>query len=390
MKYIMLLTMLTLSLWAMRFEQFKAYTLQHSPVLQQQRLGVDVARAQSGISLRTQNPELSLGGAQYTPESGKNGWGYTVSLTQPVRRGSYYEGLQAQAKANTLLANAYALEGKAGYLRQLESLYTAYVYQARLLKLLEEEYRLSQKVAGMVYKRYKSGSENRVAYLQAKTQSTMLKTKLYSARQTRDTLYYQLLAAAGLQKRVFLSTRFIYGVSKFVTPKGIRSPQEEILLAKEKLYQSKAKTAEGSFTQYALSTELEKEPDQSIFRVGISIPLSLHHDRSEERMLARLKSRQVSLERQQLKANLSNQKAMLKSAVRELSAQYHALLLLQKEQRELTALLQKGYTIAKGSLFELMVAKNRLIQTRKQLLETQKTLNEKKIALRYLTGAYND
>jgi len=390
MKYIMLLTMLTLSLWAMRYEQFKAYTLKHSPVLQQQRLGVDVANAQNGISLHTQNPELSLGGAQYSPKSGKDGWGYTVSLTQPVRRGSYYEGLQAQAAANTLLANAYVLEGKAGYLRELESLYTAYVYQARLLKLLEEEYGLSQKVTEMVYKRYKSGSENRVAYLQAKTQSTMLKTQLYTTRQRRDTLYYQLLAAAGLQKRVSLSTRFIYGVSKAAVTEGKRSPQEEILLAKEALYRSRAKTAEGSFTQYALSTELEKEPDQSIFRVGISIPIALHHDRSEERMLARLKSWQVVLEREQLKATLSNQKAMLKSAVRELSAQYHALLSLQKEQRELTALLQEGYTIAKGSLFELMVAKNRLIQTRKQLLETQRTLNEKKIALRYLTGAYND
>ncbi len=389
-KTLILFTTLSLSLFGMSYEQFKAYTLKHSPVLQQQQLKVEMANAKNGIALRAQNPSLYIGGANYNPTNSSNELGYAVRFSQPVRTGSFYEGVQTTANANLQLAQAYATEGRAGYLRSLESLYTHYVYQSRLLSLLKAEYRLSQKVTEMVYKRYKNGSENKVAYLQAKTQTSMLKTQLYSARQQRDTLYYQLLATAGFSKKVSLTKQFIYGISAATKETGRTTPLEAILLAKERLYQSKAIAAQGSFTQYELSTELEKEPDQSIFRVGLSIPLAINHDRSQERMLAKLQQNQVKLERQQLAVTLKNQKQMLQSAIKELTAQYHALQSLQKEQQELTALLQEGYTISKGSLFELMTAKNRLIQTRKALLQTQKMINEKKIELRFLQGAYND
>jgi len=389
-KTLILFTMLSLSLFGMSYEQFKAYTLKHSPVLKQQQLKVQIANAQNGMTLRAENPSLTIVGANYNPKNGSNELGYAVSFSQPVRTGSFYEGVQATANANLSLAQAYAIEGRAGYLRSLENLYTNYVYQSRLLRLIEAEYRLSQKVTEMVFKRYKSGSENKVAYLQAKTQTSMLKTQLYAVRQQRDTLYYQLLATAGLSEKVSLSKAFIYDISAANTKSSKTTPLEAILLAKEKLYQSKAIATQGSFTQYELNTELEKEPDQSIFRVGVSIPLAINHNRSEERMLAKLQQNQVALERRQLTVTLKHQKLMLKSAIRELTAQYHALQSLQKEQKELTALLQEGYTISKGSLFELMTAKNRLIQTRKALLQTQKTINEKKIALRFLQGAYND
>jgi hypothetical protein len=38
----------------------------------------------------------------------------------------------------------------------------------------------------------------------------------------------------------------------------------------------------------------------------------------------------------------------------------------------------------------MMNAKNKLIQTQKSLLQTQKTINNKKIDLRFIRGQYND
>ena len=38
----------------------------------------------------------------------------------------------------------------------------------------------------------------------------------------------------------------------------------------------------------------------------------------------------------------------------------------------------------------MMSAKDKLIQTRKALLQTQKTINDQKIELRFLQGNYND
>jgi outer membrane protein TolC len=124
--------------------------------------------------------------------------------------------------------------------------------------------------------------------------------------------------------------------------------------------------------------------------VGVNVPLSLHNDRSEERMLAKLKGQQVQLEQEQLTLNVYSRKQMFKASIRELSMQYGALKMLQKDQKSLSALLQEGYKIAQGSLFQLMTAKNKLIQTRKALLQTQKMINDQKIALRFLQGDYND
>jgi outer membrane protein TolC len=81
---------------------------------------------------------------------------------------------------------------------------------------------------------------------------------------------------------------------------------------------------------------------------------------------------------------------MRNASIRELYQQYVALRALKKEQHILSNLLTEGYKIAQGSLFELMLAKNKLIQTRKSLIQTQREINYQKIELRLLQGAYND
>jgi len=53
-------------------------------------------------------------------------------------------------------------------------------------------------------------------------------------------------------------------------------------------------------------------------------------------------------------------------------------------------LLQEGYKIAQGSIFVMMSAQNKLIQTQKSLLQTQKMINNQKIELRFIQGQYND
>jgi len=63
---------------------------------------------------------------------------------------------------------------------------------------------------------------------------------------------------------------------------------------------------------------------------------------------------------------------------------------LKKEQQLLNDLLQEGYEISQGSIFVMMNAKNKLIQTQKSLLQTQKIINNKKIDLRFIQGQYND
>jgi outer membrane protein TolC len=259
-----------------------------------------------------------------------------------------------------------------------------------MLSLLHEEIKLSKKMTSIAKERYVSGSETKVTYLQAKTQSLSLSTELHSITIQRDNLYYQLLAMGGYKKKVVLSKKFIYPIKTHKKSNSSVNIQEQIIKAKNRLYTSQLAQYSETFTSYDITAGVEKEPEQSILHVGISIPLPAYHNKEEEKTLAKLKMQQLSLDEEQLILNNHTDKKMLKSAIAERIQQYQALKILKKEQQSLTNLLTEGYKIAQGSLFELMLSKNRLIQTKKQLLLTQKDINIQTIELRYLQGAYND
>ena len=389
-KIIILFLTFSLTLFGMSYKQFKRHTLKNSKILKSQTLTLKSTTQENNILLRTANPVLNIEGSRFDEKAGDNSFGYAVSASQTIRMPGYMDGLQSKAKASSLLSQAFVTQGRAGYLKTLEELYTQYVYQNKMLTLLQQEYTLSNKVTNMVKERYQSGSENKVAYLQARTETLTLKTQMYTTKQQQSTLYYQLLAIAGFNSNVSLEKRFIYSVSSKTKNASKLSPQQQVLKAKEKVFQSDYSMNQGALQNYNLYAGMEKEPDQSILRFGLNIPLAIHNDRSEERMLAKLKMQQTQLDNEQLSIATYSQKKMIKAAIRELSNQYYALRTLQKEQQELTTLLQEGYKIAKGSLFQLMTAKNKLIQTRKALLQTQKMINDQKIALRFLQGDYND
>ena len=389
-KIIMISLGLSLTTFGMSYKEFKHYTQKNAKILQSQVLSLQTTQEENKILLRSQNPILGFEASHFNPESTDSSFQYAGSLSQTIRTGNYYGGLEDKAHAKNALQQAYVLNGKAGYIRGLEKIYTEYVYQNKLLSLLQEEYKLSNKVTDIVEARYKNGSENRVAYLQAKTDTMALKTEIFTTKQEMSTLYYQLLAIAGLTKKVSLEKHFIYPISTSIKSAHNPNPKQQILHAKAKLLESQMRMNESSIESYDLYSSIEDEPDQSIIRVGISIPLPIFNDKSEEKMLVKLQREQLTLDSEQLDIDIFTQKEMIKSSIKELSNQYQALKTLKKEQQVLNDLLQEGYRISQGSIFVMMNAKNKLIQTQKSLLQTQKTINNQKIDLRFIQGQYND
>ena len=376
--------------FGMDYQTFKAQTLKHAKTLKSQGLTLQIAQEERDITLRSENPTLSLELSNYDAKAVSSRMGYATSISQKVRTDSYLNALKTKADATTHLTEALVTHSRAAFLKNLEMRYTAYVFESKMLTLLQEELTLSRKVAQMVKARYQGGSEKRVAYLQAKTDLLRLKTQLYATRQQRTRYYHQLLAAAGFTQKVTLAKRFIYPVSG--TPKATHkpNPQARILEAKKRLYKSDYRINQSRFREYELFAGIEREPDQSIIRAGVNIPLPLFNDRSEERMLAKLKMAQTALDQEQLAIDTRAETRMLRSSIKTLGEQYHTIKALQQQQQELVALLQEGYRIAQGSLFELMQEKSRLIQTRKALLETKKRINEETITLHFLQGDYNE
>ncbi|PHS32905.1 MAG: hypothetical protein COA92_06050 [Sulfurovum sp.] len=381
---------LSITAFGMSYEQFKKYTQKNAKVLQSQALSIQTIQEKNKILLRSKNPMLGLEASRFNPDTLNSSFQYAASITQNIRTFNYYGGLEDQANANTLLQQAYVKDGKAGYIRTLEVLYTEYVYQSKLLLLLKEEYKLSTKVTSIVEERYESGSENKISYLQAKTNTISLKSQMFTTKQQMNSLYYQLLAIAGLTKKVSLVKSFIYPVSSMVKSSSKSNSKQQILAAKAKILDSQIRMNESSINSYSVYSSIENEPDQSIIRLGVSIPLPIFNDKSEEKMLAKLQKQQLLLDNEQLSIDLYTQKQMIKVSLKELNNQYYSLKTLKKEQQLLNDLLQEGYRIAQGSIFVMMNTKNKLIQTRKTLLQTQKMINNQKIELRFIQGDYND
>lgn len=389
-KVITIFLSFSLSAFGMSYEEFKTYTKKHAKTLQSQAMTLQTTQEENKILLRTQNPTLNLEASRFDPDTENSSFGYSVIASQNIRTGNYYDGLKKRADSSSLLQQAYVNDGKAGYMRTLEILYTEYVYQSKLFSLLQQEYTLSDKVSGMVQQRYNNGSENKVAYLQAKTDTLTLKTQIYKTKQEMDSLYYQLLAIAGLNTKVPLDKHFIYTISSSITGTTKENPKQQILHAKGKLIESQIQMNESTINSYEMFGGIEDEPDQSILRLGVSIPIPLFNDKSEEKMLAKLKMQQLSLDKEQLSIELYTQQEIIHASIKSLSQQYASLQTLKNEQKVLNDLLQEGYRIAQGSIFVMMSAKNKLIQTQKSLLQTQKMINNQKIALRFLQGSYND
>lgn len=391
MKKIFLLSF-TLSLFSfgMSFETFKAETKKNAKALQSQALNLYTTQEKNKILLRSHNPTFELESSSFNPKTSNSSTHYSAFIAQTVRTKNYYKSLEDKASASTLLEQAYLIHGKAGYMKELEKVYTHYVYQHKLLTLLQDEYTLSKKITHSVEQRYNNGSENRVAYLQAKTNTLFLNTQMYSSKQALRTRYYQLLAIAGLTKKITLEKKFLYSVSVNIKKKSKVHSKQQVLKAKKKLLKSQLAIQEHLFKEYELYGGVENEPEQSIIRLGIKLPLPIFNTNEEEKQLAKLQMQQLSFDKEQLTLDLSIQKKILKSSIQTLSKQYHALQTLKKEQQTLTSLLQEGYNIAQGSLFIMMNAKNKLIQTQKSLLQTQKMINTQKIELRFIQGQYNE
>jgi len=389
-KILIVFLSLYISAFGVSYKTFKKHSLKYAKVLQSQALNVQKTEYENNIALRTPNPTLAIEAGQYDVKGQDHTYGYSISASQKVRTSSYLDALQTQSQAKSILSKAYAYNGKAQYMKNMEESYTQYVYQSKLLSLLQEEYKLSKKMTHIAKERYTNGSETKVAYLQAKTESMRLKTQMFGSKQTMKRLYYRLLAMGGYTKKIKLSKKFIYPIGSKNKKQRTKNSQQKILQAKEQLLQAQLQMQQSTFSSYEISAGIEKEPEQSILRLGVSIPLPLRHNKEEEKALARLKLKQLKLDQGQLQLDLKSQKQSIHSALNELHLQYYALKALKTEQQSLANLLKEGYEIAQGSLFELMLAKNRLIQTKKSLLQTQMQLNQQHIALHILQGAYND
>lgn len=378
---VLLLLSLSLGAFAQGFEAFLQQALQNNTDLQTAKSHIAQTREQAKTLYRYDNPTLEGTLARYDKRDG-----YSLGIDQSIPLPSTRSNRQKVAKLLVKKAEANYQLQKARLIRALSRRYLDYKTKASYALLAEEESRLSHQIYMITKARFAAGTIPRSKLLQAKIAYQKSQKEALRANLERLQSRYDLLLEAGIYKDETIEANHTF------RPLSRHTSHPLLTLAslETALTRARAATQTQTVTAFGLKAEYEKEPDQDIVRVGVSLPLGIFNRKHEEKAIARLALANRNFTRQKLQARFALLRKKLSgelSVLEPLSRQNATLL---EAQQKMLGLFEEGYKIANINLLELQNIKNSLIQTRKEQIDIQKALDLNTIKQNYLNGAYND
>ncbi len=386
-KNILLSGLLCSSLMAESFDDFLHRALQNSPYLQASALGIEQAKQKAQTYTRYTNPSLELEYSRFDAKNTSTEDGFRANYTQPLRLWDVQNANKKLGTSEVANADAKYIRDKATFIRDISLYYTHYVQSKMLLDLANEELGIAQNIYNISQARYKAGSISKGMMLQAKIEYEMNEIKNENTTLAMLQSYYALLKMAGVSQDLELDTSHTFvqdATSDINNPELLAlSAQQKSADAKELLYANKLEYID-------VFGEFEKEPEQNIVRFGISVPLAFFNDRSQEKHIAKLKSKEFAL----LIENTNTQTAMQLRQIEKTKQLLKNMQLKNKKvlktEEELLAMFEDGYKIANINLLELQDIKNKLIETKMRLIKITTALNQNAIISNYLQGKYNE
>ncbi len=388
---LLLIFLIPIFIWAesaIDFNTFKQIVLKESFVLKESQLNMKIYKKEKDIFLRYKNPILEIEKSRYDSEINiKNG--YRGAINQPVRLFGVKEDMEVYSNSKIYLSEAVYKKKRALFLKELEKAYINYVYKKRLYELIKEELEIAKKVVSVTKERHTNGTVTKARYLQASLEAAQIENSVFLYENELFLAYQKLLQIAGIKKKFILKDFFLYDFDSSKT-KNLQSPDIKIALLKKRFYLAEAKMKSRLLKEIELFAEYEKESEQKIARFGISFELPLFNIRKEEEQISRIKSLQSSFEMEYVKNSQTTQINALKETLANLKKLFSRQKELLKKESQLLELFKEGYAVSKGSLIELLDAKNRLLRTKKEMLSLLKKCNDYTIELNYLQGYYNE
>jgi len=385
-KIFFLTAILLSSLSATDFKAFLEKALTDSPYLKASSSNIDRARYEGAIEQRYKNPTLELEASSFD-EAGIKDNGYRASWVQPIRLWGVGDAKKGYADAILKEAEATHTMQKAEFIRNLSLLYTEYARSKKYKDLATEEIRLAKKIHTISNERFNAGTISRGKLLQAKIAFESAQNRYEQLDLQAHQDYIQLLKMAGINEDVKLSTTHMFQLNNTETTS---SPEQVLWQRRVEKTQAIAKVKENSVEWIDLFAEYEKEPLQDINRVGVSIPLMLFNDKSEERQIAKLNAYNTELMMEQSTNQQNMEQRRLKQEIAYLERLQQSRQKILRTELELLGMFEESYKISKINLLELQNIKNKVIATKKELIDLSTNLQSNIINLNYLQGTYNE
>ncbi len=378
---LLLFVSLSAALMAESYEQFLAKAIEKSPYLNASVLMMDQAKLEGKKIVRYDNPILEVEKSKFRSENG-----YRVGINQPIRLWGVGEDKEQMSRSMVANAKANVALERSRFIKELSLLYVDYAQNQKRLILAQEELKIAQSINDLSKQRYANGSLSKALMLQADVAYADAASNLLEHQKEAIKSYDALREYAGIMEEVSIDSQHLF--TRMQDEKS--SPELTLMSTENTLKASQAKLETRVIESIGVFGEYEKEPEQNIYRAGISIPLPLFNTKNEEKVLQAIQTRQNTLF---LKAHSDRLGLHKKRLLREIASLESLLQQRQenlKNAQELLAMYQEAYAIANVNLLELYEIKNRRIATQEEIISLQSQINRSTIEFNYLQGAYNE
>jgi len=388
MKILFLVSLFLGLLQAETFEEFLEDSLQKSPLLKTNILSLEQAEQKASLSMRYKNPTLSLEVSNFALDIGGEKAGYSAGISQPIRLWGVSKAREGLADAQTGEVAAGVKLNRASFVRKLSGLYAEYKRAIGSEKLATEELSIANKIAKISKSRFENGTIAKVKYIQAFLDTKRVQNFRAQQRLQKITAYYRMMGFCGLNETVDVDTTYNFTLAK--QSENISNASIELSRARVKSAAANAELNSNKLEWVSLFGSFEREPDQSIARVGVNLPLVIFNTKSQEQIIAKLEADKEKFVTQNLTQRIVFKLRELKNSIKTLEEVEQTSKELLLSQKELLAMYEEGYKIANIDLIELQTIKNQLIQTKANLLNITLAKELNIIEHNYLTGTYNE
>jgi len=387
-KNILISGLLCTLLSAESFDTFLQRAIQNSPYLESSALSVKQVKERGSAISRYKNPTLELEYSDFNPDAGSSDDGYRVNFSQPIRL--WGVGDDRDTLANNTIKNADAsyARAKAIFVRDISIAYTNYTNKKSLVKLGKQELNIAKTIYDISSSRYEVGTISRGLMLQAKIDYEMVQIKNENLSLNATQAYYNLLNLSAVNEEIALDDE--YSFSLHVEQDLANNPNLMVLKSQQDTALAQAILDTNKVEWMNVFAEFESEPEQDITRFGVNFPLAIFNTKSQEVQIAKLQSEKASL-------LIDNQETKLNITMSRLQKERASLEILQSKNQEiltseveLLKMFQDGYKIANINLLQLQDIKNKVISTKRALIQTKTALDKNTITQNYNQGQYND
>jgi len=370
------------------FDIFLQKAITNNPYLESITLAVDQKKELANSITRYENPSLEVEYSSFNQDTGDGDNGYRLSYSQPIRLWSI--GDAKENLSQNIINNADALyrQKRAIFIRDISIGFTSYCEQKMLLTLKDEELNIAKTIYDISKARYESGTISRGLMLQAKIDYETIQISKQTLSLSTNQSYYELLEFAGINEEIELNTYHTF----ILTTKSdnVNNPNIEVLQSTQNKALSEAIVNSNSVEWIDVFAEYESEPEQKIARFGINFPLAIFNTKSQEKNIA-------SLEASRTQLLIDNENKRLNIEMSRLTKERDTLKILLfknkeilKSEIELLHMFQNGYKIANINLLQLQDIKNKVVLTKRSLIQINTALNQNAITTNYNQGLYND